>query len=399
MNPFLRFVIRLVIVLAILGAIVGGAFLFSPGGRQTASATTTAEAQTVVVTPAASHDFERSLRVVGSLEPARFAMVSARIPGVLDEILVDEGDAVVAGETVLFKTDSLKLGKALEIARQDEAVAASALLEREAYLEQVEADHHQALLDVERFRRLVDKGAATARHLEQQESRFAQVTAGIKHAKALVALAKTQAGQAVVATAIAQKDLDDATVRAPIDGRVTVRFREPGEDAGKGKPILRIENLTALDVSLFLPEEVYSKVRPGSTSLRVRVGDVDLGDIRVTWRSPTVDIMLRTFEAKARLETPESSVVPGRLADVDVVLDERTGLGVPTGAILHRRQGTIVFVVRDGVAIRRMVTTGLASRGWTEITGDGLSAGDAVVTTGQEYIEDGTSVRPVEETR
>jgi len=58
--------------------------------------------------------FEDSLTIQGNLEARNYALVSPRVPGVLEEIMVREGQTVIAGETPMFQTDSLKLEKAME---------------------------------------------------------------------------------------------------------------------------------------------------------------------------------------------------------------------------------------------------------------------------------------------
>ena len=64
-------------------------------------------------------------------------MVSARIPGTLDEVLVDEGDRVEAGKTKLFQTDSLKLTKAEAIAKRALEVAEASVEEKLALLTRI----------------------------------------------------------------------------------------------------------------------------------------------------------------------------------------------------------------------------------------------------------------------
>jgi multidrug efflux pump subunit AcrA (membrane-fusion protein) len=81
----------------------------------------------VVLTPARALRFEDRITVAGTVLSRNFATVSARIPGTLDVIDVDEGDRVEAGKTRLFQTDRVKVARAVEIARQEVAVAECAV--------------------------------------------------------------------------------------------------------------------------------------------------------------------------------------------------------------------------------------------------------------------------------
>jgi len=93
----------------------------------------------------------------------------------------------------------------------------------------------------------------------------------VRHAEALLALDKTRLEQVRLQLLMAEKDLADSLVIAPISGKVSQRFMEPGEMAAPGSPVLKIEDLTVLEVSVFLPEEHYARVEPDQTQMRISV--------------------------------------------------------------------------------------------------------------------------------
>ncbi|MBN2581494.1 MAG: efflux RND transporter periplasmic adaptor subunit [Planctomycetes bacterium] len=342
--------------------------------------------------------FESRLVTSGSLLSKDYALVSARIPGTLDAVYVDEGDTVAAGETKLFQTDSVNLTRAVEIAWQGQAAAECSVREAEANRERVEADFNKARLDYERFKRLFEQDhAVTQSAFEAQQSRFLQAEAALKYAKVSVELAGKRLEQARGNAAIAEKDLRDSLVVAPLSGVVTRRLREPGEMAAAGTPVLKIENTHLLEVSAYLPSEAYASVVPGRTEMHVRVGQTDLGMHAVTYRSPTADLELRTFEAKCEVTDPPADAVPGRLADVAVVLVRREALGVPVASVQQRGGKHVVFIV-DGKAARAVeVTTGLETDGWVEATGTTLAQGAAVIFRGQQLVNDGDTVNVIGE--
>jgi len=309
---------------------------------------------------------------------------------------VDEGDRVEAGETKLFQTDSLKLTKALAIATQVLAVAEASVEEKLALLDKDHAARGQALSDLGRYRELLKTNAIAAQVAEQQETRLQQCDADVKHTQALIDLAKAQLEQARLSLTIAEKDLGDSLVVAPVSGWVSERFREPGEMAGAGTPVLRIEDLSLLEISVFLPEEYYAQVLSGKTVMRVRVGNIDLGEHAVGYKSPTVNQKLRTFAVKGLVESPSEGVVPGCLAEVAIVTNSSQGVGVPSAAVQTRGGKNVVFTVADGKARMTPVKTGRDSDGWREIL-DGLSAGVPVISMGQFLVEEDTPVTIVKE--
>lgn len=354
------------------------------------------DAVAVVVQPSRTMMFEQRVEVAGNILAKRFALVSARIPGTLDEIFVDEGDVVEAGQTRLFQTDAVKLTQAVAIAREQVTVAECAVREKEALLEKTMVGLQVAQADLARYRDLAQQSAIARQVVEHQEAQVRQLEADVRHVRTLIDLAKAQLEQARLNLTIAEKDLADSLVVAPISGRVSRRLKEPGEMAGAGTPVLRIEDLSLVEVSVFLPSEHFDRVEVGKTKMRVRVGSRDLGELAVTFKSPVVESRLRTFQVKALLESPPPDVVPGCLAEVTIILQSRQGMGVPSQAVQQRGGRPVVFTVVEGRAKALPVELGWEMEGWREIL-TGLPAVVPVITSGQSLVDDGTPVRILEE--
>jgi len=351
----------------------------------------------VVVTRPVRRTFEQVIVTQGNVEANNVAMVSPRIPGTLEKFFVDEGDKVIAGQTRLFETDSVKLQQNLTISEHDLAVARCAERQAQANLEKVSADFDKAELDFKRFERLLEKKAATQDVFEQQQSRYRQIAAAKKLAEAQVELAAEQVRQAEAALAIAQKDMADTTVFAPISGRISLRMAEPGEMGEPGRPILRIEDSSLVEVSVFLPAVYYPAVVSGQTQMKVNVSGIDLGLQTISYKSPTIDARMRTFEVKCLLKDPPDGIAPGAMARTVGVLESREGLGVPSAAIKQRGGQNVVFVVTDNVSHQVTVRPGIENEGWIEIREGELDEQSDVVTMGQYMIEEGTKVTVQEE--
>jgi HlyD family secretion protein len=282
-------------------------------------------------------------------------------------------------------------------AEQGLQVAELSVKEKEASLEQMLADKQLAQIDLERYRNLIQDNAIPRQLFDQQETREKQACALVRHAQAQLDLEKAKLEQARLSLLMAQKDVADSQVLAPISGRVSQRYKEPGEMAAAGTPVLKIEDLSVLEISVFLPAEHFAMVVPGQTPMQVRVGGLDLGVRPVVYKSPTVNQKLRTFEVKGLIESPPDGVAPGCLAEVVVVLDQRSGVGVPTPALQQRGGGEVVFLVEEGRARMVPVEAGRAAGGWTEILKDAVSSGTEVITMGQQQVTDAAPVTVVEE--
>ena len=366
-------------------------------GRNSASGTNTdQEAANVIALPvrtqaATNRVFERRLTVQGTLEAKRFANVAARVGGNLDAIWVYEGDAVTAGETRLFQIDPVGLSNAVTVAEQDLAIARAGLAVAQASSEKVKAEARKASLDYERFNRLYKEKKVSPNEYEIADTLHRQAQAGIAVAEAQVTLARSQASQAEAALAIAHKDLDDARVVAPLSGIISLRDAEPGEQMAVGRRILQIVDLGLIEAAAFLPASYYTDIAVGTTSFRLAVNGRAAGTHAVTYRSPTINPVLRTFEIKGIVNNTAGLAVPGSMADVTLVFESRSGVGVPGETVLARATQQIVFIVRNGKVVQTPVMTGYENDGWIEIL-SGLEAGAEIVTEGQTQLRDGQPV-------
>ncbi len=347
----------------------------------------------VETTPAEQRVFADRLVVQANLAAKVTAMVPARISGTLMKLYVDEGDTVRAGQTPLFLTDDLKLHKALELRKLDLAVSHCTVLEKQANLEREQAALGRAASDYERQDRLYKEDKiGTLDAVEEAEAEHKKALAEVKHAESLLALAREQERQAAAQVAMAEKDLSDATVVAPIDGVVVKRFLDVGEMGGTDKPVFRIENPDTIEVIAFLPARYYAQIQPGETQMQVSLEGRTVGDFPVSYRSPTIDSQLRVFEVKCKLAEGAPGAVPGAMVTVAVVLRQEEGIGIPSRAIVKRGGDDVVFLVEDGRAKAVKVATGLDTDGWVEAKSEGLTAGVAVVSRGQFLLNDGTAI-------
>ena len=387
---------RVIIVLALVPLIAAGGYSLNkklhtqatPGG----DLTTEEKAIPVVTTIPRTRDFERVLVVQGNVEAKNFAVVSPRIPGTVVSIFVEEGQAVTANETRLFQTDAANLRENVEIGQHNLTVAQCVRQQAIASIEKTRADLHKTKLDYERFKRLFEKEAVTADAFEQQESEYLQLQAAEKLTQAQVNLAAAQEDQAKAALAIAQKNLADATIFAPISGKISARLLEPGEIGSPGMPVLRIDDTTVVEVAAFLPAQYYADVFTGQTPMKIQVAGIDVGQHAVTYKSPTMNPKLRTFEVKCLLKNPPDGVAPGAMAQISVILESRKGLGVPSASIQQRSGHNVVFVVKDNISHQVIVQMGIETDGWIEIREGEVNEETAVVTMGQSMIEEGTRV-------
>lgn len=347
----------------------------------------------VKVMPLASRPFVRQLQLQGSVQSKTTVVVSSRLDGTLAEVAVDEGDRVEAGKTLLFRLDALRRRQGLELARQAVAARRSGLRLAEAGVAKAGAELKKATADKARYDRLRAIQAATAHEQETFTTLHEQAVAGFSYAEAAVAAAAAEVDYALAALAVAERDLSDTDMVAPISGVVVSRRAEPGEEVARNHEILRIEDTSLLEAVASLPGSCYFLVVPGQSRLQLETESGPVGEYLITYRSPVVESTLRTFQIKALVPNQGATpLVPGSLLTFRVVLEQRDAFGVPGTAIVARRDGPQIFVVEAGRARAVPVARGLETAGWTAVSGDALREGMPVIVEGQFLLNDGDPV-------
>ena len=350
------------------------------------------QAMPVVTVPAEVRSFEDSLKVQGTLRAKNFALVSPRSDGMLEEIAVNEGDWVEAGKTLLFRGDTTNLEKRVQMARQDLLAARFAREQQAASVRKTDVELRRAKSDFDRFEALYQEHAVSKSVYEDKQAVYDQLQSMKQLVQSGLAMARETERKAEASLAVAEKDLQDAYMYAPISGVVTKRMAEPGEMGSRGKPILRIDDVGTVEAVAYLPGQFYGDVREGRTS--VRLGEEERWErvAPVTYKSPVVDPTLRTFEIRTVLSGDGEHVVPGVLVNMRVVRTERTGVGVPYEALLERNSGKVIFLTDGHTAREVPVTPGLETNGWVEVVRGEVASGDEVVVQGQSRLSDGSAV-------
>ena len=342
--------------------------------------------------------FNDSVRTQGTLVSKNFALVPARIGGTVEELFVDEGDDVEIDQP-LCQIDREKLIQTVETRKQQLAVAESSLEVSQAQLVNIQAELKKASKDYKRFEQLRDDAAVTIDRFEQVETRKIGSEAADKIAAAQIKLAEARVNQARASLAIARRNLNDTTIRSPIKGTVSHRFYELGEMAKKDQPAFRVDDTNILEFSGYLSSSYYPRIAEGETPVQLRIAGEDIGRFFISYRSPTIDEKLRTFEIKCLISDPPPSLAPGMMADAEIILDSREGRGVPIGTPVRRGGEIVLFAVEGGVARAYPIIPGYSTNGIIEIISGLPETVDEVVTLGQKMLDNGDMVRILQEAR
>jgi membrane fusion protein (multidrug efflux system) len=191
--------------------------------------------------------------------------------------------------------------------------------------------------------------------------------------------------------------LSQTVIRAPFDGRVTLRHIQLGQHIRPGDPLFQITDFDPLIARIYLSEADIVGLAPG-TPARIQLNanpDLELRG-RIRQISPVVDTATGTVKVTVEAVAPPADVRPGSFVSVHVVRETHSAaLLVPRGAVLRELQSSHVFVTDGATAVKRPVELGLEEAGEVEIL-RGLSPGDQVVVAGQGGLREGAKVRVLE---
>jgi membrane fusion protein (multidrug efflux system) len=278
------------------------------------------------------------------------APVIARVPGEVVELLVEEGDAVQAGQ-VLARLD----GKRLRL----EMLAAKANL-------------LQARKEYKRNIDLHERGLISASMYE-----------GLKYdLEALEATYKLK-----------QLNHDYSNIRATISGVVSAREIKPGQNINVSDIAFRITDTTELVAYLQIPQSQLQKFQAGqlATVKVASMPDIEF-PASIARISPTIDARNGTFRATATIDNKGGALAPGMFGQFTIAYEKHSdALVIPADALLDEDEQTTVYVVSYGEVVRRTVDTGIEADGRIEIL-SGLSDYEEIVVVGHAGLRDGSKV-------
>ncbi len=306
------------------------------------------------------------LPVSGTLKATQTAMVKARVAGELMDLVVREGDAVKAGQ-VIARIDPTEYQARWRQARQ-------------------QADSSRAQMDI--AQKQYDNNEALVRQ------GFISQTA---LQTSLLNLNGTRAAwqSAMAAADVAQKALDDATLKAPISGQIAQRLAQPGERLAIDARVVEIVNLGQFEIEAALPAQDATGVQIGMKA-----------ELQVEGASQPVSATVLRLNPSAQAGSRGVLVylgVPGReglrqgaFAQGTLGTRKVQAIALPLGSVRTDKPQPYVQVVEDGNVRHVNVEPGtrLEVGKQTRVTVTGLGEGAQVLAPGVGAMREGVKVKP-----
>ena len=321
------------------------------------------------------------IELPGRVEPVRTAEVRARVTGIVQERLYEEGTDIRAGQP-LFRIDPRELR--------------ASYAQTKAALTRAQATAANARAVVNRYRPLVDENAISGQEYDAALAAAREAEANVAQIRAQLDASSLQLGY--------------TTVRAPISGRAGRAQVTEGAlvSQGEGTLMTRIEQISPVYVSFAQAASEVLKLRRAIAGGEVDLDDNDQIEVRLTFSDGTaypvpgyidflafsVDQQTGTVELRAEFPNPDRLLLPGEFVRAQIYAGQiDNGLTVPQRAVTLTKDGGTVYVV-DGkgmAAIRPIKLGAMVDGNW--IVESGLKAGDKVIVSNLQKIRPGAPVQ------
>lgn len=300
------------------------------------------------------------LRFPGKVRAVKRVELSFNVSGERVELLVREGQRVKAGERIAV-IDTQPFNLRLAAAK---------------------AEFEKARADFDRVEQIWERSKAVAR-------------AEVDQKRTVMEVARSS-------FAAARKELDDTRMLAPFDGVIARKYVENFQAVQAKEPIVSLQDVSELEIVIHVPERVVQQAPRRSAGFAVFESlPGQRFPVSLKTFSADADPQTQTYEAVLSMTRPEGvTILPGMAvevlpqADVDGASDDLT---VPLRAVVGEAGGrTSVWVVDPAsmAVSERAVVVERLSGDWAVI-GEGLVAGEQIVTAGVQHLREGMRVRPL----
>jgi RND family efflux transporter MFP subunit len=376
----------------------------------------------VLVTAARADVVAEPRSFVGTVRPIRHSLIGSAAAGRVEEYLINEGDAVKAGQPIaLLRRGIIKAevdsARANLIMRQAELAEMEKSFQDEVEQGQAKLANAQAELAfrLAKLQRSKSLGTSVSRELYEEDSSLAsKAEASVHEHQAAVRMLtqgarqmKTEQARARVSAQLAElqrleEQFDRHTMKAPFDGWVSAEKTEVGQWVMQGDPVAEVVELSEVDVEIAVVEDFIANLHTsveGLVEVPALPSEKFVG--RVAMINPQADSRSHTFPVKVRvqnrIENEQPLLKSGMFARVTLSVGKPTPcVLVPKDAVVLGGPSPTVLVAAtagDKTTVRPApVQLGPAQGTWIAVFGD-LKEGDQVIVEGNERVRPGQEIR------
>ena len=329
----------------------------------------------------AQADIDNVLELPGRVEPVRVAEVRARVTGIVQQRLYEEGTDVGQGQP-LFRIDPAELR--------------ASYAQTQASLERAKATAANANAVVQRYRPLVEENAISGQEFDAAQAAAREANANVAQIQAQLKSASLQLGY--------------TTVRAPIAGRAGRAAVTEGAlvSQPEGTLMTRIEQVSPIYVSFSQSATEVLQIRRAIAAGELALSADDAVEVRLVFPDGTeyeipgliefldftVDEATGTIELRAEFPNPDGLLLSGEFVNARIYAGKATDvIAIPQAAVtVADSGGTVMIVDKDGKAALRPIKLGrLVGDKW--VVESGLRPGDRVIVSNLQKLQPGMPVQ------
>lgn len=307
----------------------------------------------VKVAEAKIAEFKDVIEAVGNVRANEQVLITSKHSDLVDQVSFQDGDLVRKGDILV------------QLNNQEEA----------AKVKELEANLAESVAQLNRYQDLLKKKATSTSQVDQQEAQTKAIAAQLLSAKT---------------------KLSDLIITAPFDGILGFRQISVGAYIKSGDVITSLDDLSVVKVDFSVPERFFTAVNVGQ---KVEATNMAYSGRKFSGKiisvDPRIDSTTRMVKVRAEIPNKDLALRAGMLVNILVERSVEQVLQVPESAIIPIEDKQFVFVIVEGKAIKKQVSTGRRKPGVVEIT-TGLTQNDPVVVEGALKLRDGTSVNVLE---
>lgn len=318
------------------------------------------------------------LSALGTVVPNASVTVTSRVDGQLMKVYFTEGQQVQAGQ-LLAQIDPRSYQATLDQYRGQ-------LAENQALLK-------SAQLTLARYRTLYKQDSLARQDLDTQIATVGQYQGAIKADEAQIAAA--------------QLNLEYTRITAPVSGRVGLRLVDPGNmvHSSDTTGIVTLTQTQPIAATFSVPQAslqtVLKPLRAGETLPATAIdqdGSSVLAQGALSFISNEIDTATGSIKLKALFANEDEQLYPNQFVNVRLQTGTlKDAVVIPAQALQLSSDGDFVYLVnKDSSVTRKAVQSGPAFGNDFRAILSGVAAGDRVVTTGIDRLQDGAKVRVVE---
>lgn len=272
-----------------------------------------ARESTITAAPVQVEAFIDHVRAIGTARARQSVTVAASISGLVEKVHFQPNSTIKAGDPLVT------------LDREAEAIT----------LERAEAEYEQARAVNQRYQESEQRASTFSRaRLEEVETALTVADAALKQARF---------------------EYERRVIRAPFSGRVGLDDISIGQHLAAGTEIVRLDDISALQVQFAVPEARAATLTPG-TAIRAmslaRPGEIVAG--RITATDNHIDPATRTLRVRAEIPNPDQALTAGATFTIDIPVTGSVMPAVPSLAVQWSREGAFVWRILDDASVEHV---------------------------------------------